>query len=227
MAGQGHGAVARQPVGPVFITGVQRLFDQQPAKARAVDEQVACDASPAFERDRGDKAALAIQLYIIHPPFLPHDAALLGIFAQETGIGGCVDVIGVIDRRQIIARQIVGLGELAEVGRHRFGVEHLNRALVALRLLLMPDVVERKPGHLIAVIAKGVDVAVSQLAPVDELNAQLEAALHCGEHFRLVDFEQPLEIDERGNSRLAHPDCADGLAFDQRDRQFTPLAQTR
>ena len=42
-ARHGDGAVAWQPMGPVLIPGLQRLLDQQPAKAGAIDEQVGGD----------------------------------------------------------------------------------------------------------------------------------------------------------------------------------------
>ena len=43
IAGHRDRAVAGQPVRPVVVAGLQRAFDQQAAKARAVDEQIALD----------------------------------------------------------------------------------------------------------------------------------------------------------------------------------------
>ena len=51
MAGHGHRAIAHQPFAPVDIAGAQFLFDQQAAKAGAVDEQLTLDGSAAGERD--------------------------------------------------------------------------------------------------------------------------------------------------------------------------------
>ena len=48
----GDGAVAGQPVRPVLVAGLQRLLDQQPAEATAVDEQVAVDAAAIVEPQR-------------------------------------------------------------------------------------------------------------------------------------------------------------------------------
>ena len=42
-AGHRHRPVAGQPVAPVLVTGLQRLLDQQSAKARAVDEEIGRD----------------------------------------------------------------------------------------------------------------------------------------------------------------------------------------
>ena len=48
---QRHRAVAEQMVRPVFIAHVQRVADEQAAKARAIDEQV------AFEQSRRNRAS--------------------------------------------------------------------------------------------------------------------------------------------------------------------------
>src|SRR5207248_4809906 len=40
LARRRDGAVARQPFGPILVSRVQRLLDQQPGKAAAVDEQI-------------------------------------------------------------------------------------------------------------------------------------------------------------------------------------------
>ena len=53
-----HRAIARQPMAPVLVAGLQRLLDQQPAEARAIDEEVGLDLAAALERDRGDVAVL-------------------------------------------------------------------------------------------------------------------------------------------------------------------------
>src|SRR5881394_4243119 len=48
-ARHGKGAVARQPVRPVLIFGVQRAVDQKPGEAGAVDEQIPADGSSVAE----------------------------------------------------------------------------------------------------------------------------------------------------------------------------------
>ncbi len=50
-AGNRHGAIARQPLAPVFVAGLELLLDEQAAKARAVDEQVGA------QRTRRDRAS--------------------------------------------------------------------------------------------------------------------------------------------------------------------------
>ena len=53
-----HRAVAGQPVRPVFVAGLQRAFDEQPAKARAVDEEIAGDHLAVLELERFDEAVV-------------------------------------------------------------------------------------------------------------------------------------------------------------------------
>ncbi|ESQ88986.1 hypothetical protein ABAC460_14490 [Asticcacaulis sp. AC460] len=58
--GQSHRAVARQPVAPVAVRRANGLLDQQAAKARAVDKQVALDPPAIVEAQGGDIAAFGI-----------------------------------------------------------------------------------------------------------------------------------------------------------------------
>ena len=60
------------------------------------------------------------------------------------------------------------------------------------------------------------DVAVTQFAPIDELDAQFETALCSGKHFLFADTEQLVEFDKGRDSRLAHADGADFFGFNQR-----------
>src|SRR5688500_7186526 len=50
--------VARQPVRPVLIAAVERLLDEQSAKARAIDEQIPFENFAAFERHGFDETGL-------------------------------------------------------------------------------------------------------------------------------------------------------------------------
>ena len=80
---------------------------------------------------------------------------------------------------------------------------------------------------LIAIGAEGMDIAVAQFAPIDELDAELETALHRGQHFALVNFKQAIEVEKRRDSRFANPDRADFLGFDQGDRDVPAGAKPR
>lgn len=140
---------------PVFVPGPQRLFDKQAAKARAVDEQVTLEGLAVLQRDTGDETRLAVERDIGDPALLAHHAAALGEAAQEQGVAARIEVIGVVDRRQIVALEILGPRELAEIGRHGLEIEHLDRSLVAALVHAVPDMVEADPAHLVAIGAEG------------------------------------------------------------------------
>ena len=132
-----------------------------------------------------------------------------------------------VDRGQIVALIILGPGKAPELGGHGFHIENLDWALVPRKTIFMPDMMERNAAHLIAIVPKWMDVAVALLAPVHELNAQFKAALRGREHFALVNVEQAIEVQERGNCRFADPDRTDHFGFDQRDRDRASGAQPR
>ena len=91
----GDGAVAGQPVRPILIAGFQLLLDQQAAKARAIDEQVARDLLAVGERHRFDEAVSRAQRGVDDLALDPPDAARLGIAAQEFGVERGIEVEGV------------------------------------------------------------------------------------------------------------------------------------
>src|SRR3546814_5224660 len=78
-ARHGQRTVARQPVRPVVIAGLHRLFDQQSAKARTIDEEIGLDPLAAFQSDGFDKAVIEPQRDIDDLALGPHHAALFGI----------------------------------------------------------------------------------------------------------------------------------------------------
>ena len=134
-------------------------------------------------------------------------------------------MIGIVDGGQVFAGIIFGARKAAEMGRHGFKVENLDRAFVAGFAEFVPHMVERHALHLIAIIAKGVDIAVADLAPVDELDSQFETALDSGHHFALVNFEQAIEIQEGRNRGFTNADGADHFRFDQGNRDVATCAK--
>ena len=80
-----HRAIARQPVRPILVAGLQRLLDQQAAEARAIDEEIGLDLPAALERDRGDVAIL-VHADIDDLAFGALDPVLLGKAAQIFGV---------------------------------------------------------------------------------------------------------------------------------------------
>src|SRR4029079_11645178 len=53
-ARDGHCAIARKPMRPILITGLQGLLDEQPAEARAIDEEIRLDQALALQRHTRD-----------------------------------------------------------------------------------------------------------------------------------------------------------------------------
>jgi hypothetical protein len=64
--GNGHRPVARQPVRPVLVSGLQRLLDEQPAKPGTVDKQIRLNLRPVVQVQGADEAILAAQLHLHH-----------------------------------------------------------------------------------------------------------------------------------------------------------------
>jgi hypothetical protein len=214
---EGDGAVGGEPVGPVLVAGLEGALDQQAAKARAVDEQIALDTLAAREGDRFDEAVLGPLGdrgdLALDPP---HPAAL-GIGAQEFGVEAGVEVEGV--KELVEGESGVGAGAAELAGRggdgaHRPGRDVLHHPALALAEI---ELVEVHALEVVAVAAERVEIAGAGRAPVDELDAELERALGRGDELVLVDAEHPVESDQRRDGRLADADGADLLGFDQRD----------
>ena len=185
------------------------MLDQEAPKARAIHEQIPLYNDAIIHGDGGDKAGFAMQSDIIDLAFDPYCAALLRIGAQIFGITAGIEMIGVIDRGQVVALVIFSPSKAAIMGGHGFDVEDLDRPFVACLFEFVPDMVEGHAIDLIAIITKRVDVAVANLAPIDELNAKFEAALHGRQHLCLVNFQQTVEVEEGGNGGFANANCAD------------------
>src|SRR5882672_9040261 len=86
LAGHRERAVAGQPVAPVLVTRVQRLLDEQPAKTRAVDEQVAGDFAAIGELHGIDEAVFTVLLHVYDLAFDTLDAIRFAEAAQEGGV---------------------------------------------------------------------------------------------------------------------------------------------
>src|SRR4051812_4759685 len=103
---------------PVLISGMQCLLDEQPAKARAIDEQVTFDDLSVAERDGLNRAprraagasrdslrcapvaTLRRHADIYDLSLGPYGPTLLGIAAQERGVKSGVELVGIGERRE-------------------------------------------------------------------------------------------------------------------------------
>src|SRR5438552_2375786 len=71
--------------------------------------------------------------------------------------------------------------------------------------------------------AESMYIGVSDTSPVVELDTELERAAGPPDEVRFVDLEQAVEVAQMRDRRLADPDDADLLGFDQ--RHLEPLAE--
>ena len=216
-ARHGHGAVAGQPVPPVLIAGLQRAFDEQAAKARAVDEQLPLDPAAILQRHMADMAGFAVQRHIANLALDPHHPALFGIAAQEPGVEPRVEVVGIVKGGKDIALFRRRRGELAPLRRCPGHAQVLQLRCLAPCSRGEPVLMERQEIEIAAIGAERVEIAVPLATPVDELNAQLERALRCRDKVVFGNAQRFVESADRRDRRLAHADRADLVAFDQGD----------
>ena len=90
-------AVARQPVRPVLVAGLQRLLDQQAAKAGAIDEQVAVDPLRRLRAPPRRRSRRPARSDVDDLAFDALHAARLGVAAQVPRVQAGVEVVGVGD----------------------------------------------------------------------------------------------------------------------------------
>ncbi len=216
-AGHRERAVALQQVAPVLVAGMQRTFDEQAAKARAVDEQVAIDAAAIGQLQRGDEAVGRPQLDVDHGAFEALRAELQRVVAQVGGIQAGIEVIRI--RIPVRRRGRVALRRHEPVGtRHHRGRgpilvrRHASSARKTQPVHERRTVVDGWPE-----VAEAVEETVAKLAPVAELDAQLEAGLRAAHEVGFVD-SQRLVVGANGRQRgLADADGADVRRLDDDD----------
>ncbi len=163
-------------------------------------------------------AAFRMQLHLLNQPFDTGHAALLRIPAQKVRVLRGVEVVCVGDVGQRrVGRDIAGRGhELAARSGH--GIERVRsqRLRFAARVLLDPVLVERQqPERMPDLGAEAMHVRGSRALPIDELDAELEAALGLPHEFGLIDAEQIIEGLDVRHGGFAHTDGAELLGLDQ------------
>src|SRR5690349_18788988 len=70
--------IARQPPGPILISGPELLFDEKSAKTGAVDEKVTLDCAAIGDRHTADISRLAVHRHIDDLALDPLDALPFG-----------------------------------------------------------------------------------------------------------------------------------------------------
>src|SRR4029077_8873990 len=208
---QRDGAVIAQPLGPVFVAGLERLLDEYAAESRAIDEQVALDALTGVHDDGFDETGLRV----LHDAADLHldalDALRLAALAQIACVQRRIEVIGVVDPRfrrgeeLVLARGLVFEAIVAEL------------VAESRRRRREPQVMEiAEPGAL-AQDTKGMNVTVAEPRPVFERDAELDRTARHAEELALVEIENLVEGTDGGERGFAHTHGADLFRFDQRD----------
>ena len=223
----GDGPVARQPVGPVVETGLQHLFDQKPAEARAVDEESALDDGSALHLNTGEQARFSVASCSDDPSFKALDAARLGDRAEETGVERRIELIGIAIGRHQGAGVVGRRGEPALArGDDRQGIV-VEGTDVGLSARLQPVVMKRCLASRHAIVTERVDVSVSDATPILELDSQFECGPRGLHELGFVDPETLVECPDVRQRRFPDANRPDFRRLDQLDGDAGCLDQPR
>ena len=209
-------AVGGEPVAPILIARLQRLFDQQPAKAGAIDEQIAFDPATIGQIERFDKARFGMLVDLPDLALDAGNAARFAELAQEERVARGIEMIGIVD---------LGVGpggEAASLGCGQLETIVAQRAARALGARAQPHMLEIAHPDRLADAPEGMNVAIPAPRPVFKGNAEFEGRLRRAHKIALVDFEEAVEGADRRDRRLADADGADLVGFDQHDVEQGP-----
>ena len=81
---------------PILVAGLQRLFDEEAAEARAVDEEIGLE-NPAILQRHGRNVAAVVDADVDDLAFGAHHSMLLGEAAEILRIKRGIEVEGVGD----------------------------------------------------------------------------------------------------------------------------------
>jgi hypothetical protein len=203
---------------PVFPPGLERFFDQDAAKARAVDEEVALHHRARLQAQGLHMPIFGPGVHLLHDAFHPLDTQAFAIGAQIACVQAGIKVKGIGHLRQGRVGQVGARAHelVLQTGRgvDRIGLQRLG---LAGQVLLEPVLVKVHRPVVLANHAKAVDVAVAQAPPIHELNTELEAGLGLPHELVFVDFEHAVEQRDHRNRGLAHANGADVVRLHEGD----------
>ncbi len=156
-------------------------------------------------------AALAVELDIGDLAFDALRAVRLGHLAQELGVKRRIELVGIV---HAIVRQ---MRELALARRDQLQAIIVIRLIMPLRKAVQPEMLEAGGPMILARQAERMEVALADILPVVEHDAELEGRLGRPHELGFVDAEQAVVRDERRNGGFADADRADRVGLDERD----------
>src|SRR5579872_1597144 len=180
-------------MGPIFVSGVQRLLDQQTSDARAIDEQLTRDFLSVGKLDLFDESVLPAQQDIDDLALDPAYSGTFCILAEVFGIEPRVELECV---HQLVQREAcIGSGPPKFPSRgsdraHRPGGYIGKDAPLALAQI---ELVERNALQVLTKHSKRMEIAMTNLTPIHEFDAELVGALGRADELVLIDSEQVVE----------------------------------
>ncbi len=218
-AGHNDRAVARQPMAPTLVTRVQCLLDQEPAKATAIDEEIAVHLLATLKANCLHMAVLRIEHRVLHTRCDPLHTKTFCMPAQEACIEPCVDMESMVDLRQR-RRPEARVRPHEAMRTRRRGIDRTRPQIRRLAGLLhaLPVVVKRQDRARVADRAKSVHIAVAKARPVTELDAQFEGRLRLADKGVLVQTDQLVEQLDHWDRRFTNANRRDVRRLDQLDR---------
>src|SRR5690606_18174716 len=98
------------PVGPIFVAGVQRLFNKQGAKPGAINKKIAWNFFTRGKNQSLYMASLRVERYLFNFALSAHYTALLTVLTQKIGVAASVKMVGVAQSTLWIKHKAAGFG---------------------------------------------------------------------------------------------------------------------
>src|SRR4051812_47486542 len=183
-------AVVREPVRPILELRSERTVDEERSEAGAIDEQVTLDPLAGFELQRGDVSACPVQLHFADLALNPLRALSFRHRAQELRVERRIELIGVV-------HPVVGqMRELARVSGGKLQAIIVVGLVVAALEPVQPEMLEAGAPMVLPGSSETVEVAMADVLPILEADAELERRLGGAHEIDFVDSEQPIVGDK-------------------------------